>query len=121
MRAAIAILAGLFLTISTTEFATAGGWGVGTWSCTDFTKFYAANPTKAELVFLSWSQGFISGLELSIESNGGALIPAGAQFPEEAFKTQINEYCALHPSDPYLQAVLTFYVSLPDRLKMRGR
>jgi hypothetical protein len=108
------ILVGLCLNMPVVGFAVAGGWGMGAFSCAEYAKLYAANPTQVEDLSELWAQGFMSGLELSNAANGfRTKIPAGAQFPFESFKVRINEYCDSYPLRPYSQAVLDFYLRLP--------
>jgi hypothetical protein len=114
LRTAIRVLAGLCLNILVVDFSVAGGWGMGAFSCAEYAKFYAANPTTGEGLSEIWAQGFITGLELSNAANGfHTKISAAAQFPHESFKARINEYCDSYPLRPYSQAVLDFYLSLP--------
>ena len=115
MRTAIRVLAGLCLNTLVVDFSVAGGWGMGAFSCAEYAKFYAANPTTGEGLSEISAQGLMTGLELAVVADGHhTKFSTGAQFPHESFKARINEYCDTYPIRPCSQAVLDFYLSLPE-------
>ena len=44
--------------------------GVGVTSCAEFARLYQGSPEYTELVFLSWGQGYMSGLNISAMGHG---------------------------------------------------
>jgi len=60
------IVALLALTCGQTALADAVVRGVGTQSCAEFAKAYKGDPKYAELVYLSWAQGLMSGLNIQL-------------------------------------------------------
>ena len=44
--------------------------GVGVTSCAEFARLYQGSPEYTELVFFSWGQGYMSGLNISAMGHG---------------------------------------------------
>jgi hypothetical protein len=89
------------------------GRGVGTTSCSQYTQLYKANPKVTEQVFAAWAQGFMTGFNFStVRERHFRDMTANTI---EAQNEHIRLYCNAHPSASYVQAVLGFFATLPDR------
>jgi hypothetical protein len=85
--------------------------GVGSVSCAEFAKMYQGDPDNAELVFFSWAQGFMSGLNMAAmagEKTTRDLAGAGADQ-----KRALRGFCANNPLKNYMDGVIEFYGKLP--------
>jgi hypothetical protein len=84
--------------------------GPGAVSCAKFAKMYQASPLLEE-TFYDWALGFMSAMNLAVQSNGGKLRELGNDLGEQ--KRSIRSYCAQNPLKDYLDAVMDHYGSLP--------
>lgn len=83
-------------------------------SCTDFAKDYAAYAGKAEDIYFTWAQGFMSALNLNLSANQGVYrVIDGAAMP--TYKIQIRSFCDGHPLAPYAAAIMDLMASLPTQ------
>ena len=83
--------------------------GVGTSSCAEFRIHYRKNPKLADLVYGEWAQGFMSGLNAQLLSEGKPArnIPA-------ADNGQIRQLCDQLPSATYFHVVRGYFATLPE-------
>ena len=85
--------------------------GMGTNSCSKFAEVYRESPARWEILFFSWAQGFMSGLNFERIELGQyrdmSAMPTGAQ------KNVIRVYCDRHPLGNYMDAVIDLYQRLP--------
>lgn len=85
--------------------------GVGVTSCAEFARLYQVAPENTELVFFSWGQGYMSGLNISAMGQGFmARDLAGDQGQQ---KQEIRRYCANNPLKNYMDAVFDLYAKRP--------
>jgi hypothetical protein len=82
--------------------------GVGLTSCAEYGKQYQRNPVETDFGFLSWAQGFISG----INAMEDAYYDLGAKPPEEMLRF-LHKYCNDHPLANFGAGALEFMESLP--------
>jgi hypothetical protein len=100
----------VFLLASRTGFAYPVH-GVGSVSCAEFAKMYQGNPENAELVFFSWAQGFMSGLNMAaMASQTRTRDLAGITIDQ---KRALRTYCANNPIKNYMDGVIEYYRKLP--------
>lgn len=83
--------------------------GAGTAKCSDFLKIYqnSSNPDDV-LVFLSWAQGYMSGLnaaDMRTGGNGRDLASISTD-DEQQF---LHDYCTEHPGDDIASATIGLY------------
>jgi hypothetical protein len=90
----------------------AQGYGVGLRSCAEFAKDYSLVGERAEDVYFTWAQGFMSGLNLDAVANRRPyrLINGNDMATQ---KIQIRSYCEAHPLVQYVAAVVDLYSRLP--------
>jgi hypothetical protein len=83
--------------------------GVGTSSCAEFGIHYKKNPKLADLVYGEWAQGFMSGMNTQLLSDGKPArnIPAGDN-------GQIRQLCDQRPSATYFEVVRNYFATLPE-------
>jgi hypothetical protein len=105
MRAIIAMA--MLLTVSAANPQEDGSAGAGTSSCTQFAEDYRQDPQTWELVYFSWAQGAMSGLNAG---HRGRHLLARSTYDQEAF---IRSYCNSHPLNNYSDAVTELYNTLP--------
>jgi hypothetical protein len=89
------------------------GRGVGTTSCSQYAQLYKTDPKITEQVFAAWAHGFMTGFNFSTVREH--------HFRDMSAKTvevqnaHIRMYCNAHPLASYVQAVLDFFSTLPQR------
>jgi hypothetical protein len=86
--------------------------GLGTSSCAEFGIAYKKNPKFADLMYGTWAQGFMSGINAQLLSDGkpARKIPA----PNDGQDFQIRQLCDQRPLVPYLEVVWDYYDTLPE-------
>jgi hypothetical protein len=74
---------------------------------------YKSAPDLAELVFSSWSQGFMSAVNFA---NFGAQRPMRdlAAMDQSAQDEFVRRYCDQNPLKSFLQATMALFLSLPE-------
>jgi hypothetical protein len=90
-------------------------YGLGSNSCAEFARSYAADPSVTDDLYFTWAQGFMSGLNLSAiaykvpyrKIDGSNMLGQ---------KIQIRSYCDAHPLVAYAVAVFDLYQSFPAAL-----
>ncbi len=85
--------------------------GVGVTSCAEFARLYQGSPEYTELVFLSWGQGYMSGLNISAMGHGFLARDLAGDTSQQ--KQEIRRYCADNPLKNYKDAVFDFYAKRP--------
>ena len=82
--------------------------GAGTAKCSDFLKFYQNSSTTDELVFLSWAQGYMSGLNAADMRYGGhgRDLASISTDDEQQF---LHDYCVEHTGDDLASATIALY------------
>lgn len=91
-------------------------FGLGTNSCAQFAKDYAATTETAENFYFTWAQGFMSALNLNAITENRPYRDVGAIGMTEQ-KSAIRSYCNLHPLASFVEAVFSEYENLP----LKGR
>lgn len=81
--------------------------GVGQIACGAFNQIKDADPKAANDNFMSWAQGYMSGL------NAGQARRADLNSiaPDETWK-RLADYCTAHPKNTFVQGVMVLYRSL---------
>lgn len=95
--------------------------GAGTATCGDLAKLYRMSPETAEFMFLSWTQGFLSGLNAAAmtrafdenpEASSDDAIVAGAfdlhprgMEDESAWFRHLRQFCDQRPLATFVEAV----------------
>lgn len=85
--------------------------GVGVTSCAEFGRLYLTAPENTELVFFSWGQGYMSGLNISAMGQGYMARDLAGDVGQK--KQEIRQYCADNPLKNYMDAVFNLYAKLP--------
>lgn len=81
--------------------------GAGAASCAEFAKAYQQDPEHMERLFLSWTQGFMSGLNEPLFSRKAATNLNAWSIEKQ--KLILRLYCNDHPLDLYVGAVFHLY------------
>jgi len=86
--------------------------GVGTGSCAEFGKAYQGDPKFTELVYGSWVQGFLSGLNIqrAIENKSMRNIPS----PDGGQNRAIRSRCDRRPLATFFEIVVEYFDTLPE-------
>ena len=107
----LAAAAGLFLLIA--PDAAAGEKavaGAGVTTCAVFASRYKENLEKVEIIYFTWAQGFMSGLNTGlIASNSETPDLHPNDFDTEDQQGHIRHYCDQHPLADYFEATLDLY------------
>jgi hypothetical protein len=85
--------------------------GVGASSCGKFTNSYKENPTRAEALYLSWAQGFMSSINFNRNLQNGTPIDFGTM-PSAVQLRWIRDYCQKNPLKTYLRAATELFLAL---------
>lgn len=89
--------------------------GFGLSKCSEFlddTVGTGKNKTSNFLAYVSWAEGFLTGMNGSAELNGGSERNLRGFKPVEQMKHYAH-YCAAHPDKLFEMAVFDFYKGLP--------
>jgi len=114
MRLTASILATIVLLCGNSVAAQEGaGRGVGTTSCSQYAQLYKADPKVTEQVFAAWAQGFMTGFNFSTVREHHFRDMSAKTV--EAQNAHVRLYCSAHPLASYVQAVLDFFSTLPER------
>ncbi len=82
--------------------------GAGTAKCSDFLKFYTSGSNTDVLVFLSWAQGYMSGLNAADMRYGGHGRDLSSISTEDE-QQFLRDYCAEHTGDDIASASINLY------------
>ena len=85
--------------------------GLGALTCGQISEMYRQNPSVVEAVMMSWSQGFMSGVNVSIAKNVGHRDLGGIMVDVQ--KTSLRNYCNDHPLAEFWEAVMDLYNKFP--------
>ena len=85
--------------------------GAGTYTCGEFGRFYANDPSSEKL-FFSWAQGFMTGVNLSISGQTGNHKNLDTKSSDDQM-TDIRRYCDAHPLGFYLDAAMDLFHNFP--------
>jgi hypothetical protein len=85
--------------------------GVGASSCGKFTTSYKDNPARAETLYFSWAQGFMSSINLNRKMQNGTPVDFGVM-PSAAQVSWIRGYCQKNPMKTYLRAATELFLTL---------
>jgi len=84
--------------------------GVGTLTCSQYANEYRSDPKRAETIFMSWAQGYMSGQNMargSAEKTVNLFIK-----PAQEQTRFLNSYCDQHPLVTFFQAAHGLYIDL---------
>lgn len=84
--------------------------GAGTASCGEYATAYRSAPSATDDLFISWVNGFISGMNTSAIFND---LPAKKIGTYESHKQFLHIYCDAHPLNDVGKAAVELYKSLP--------
>jgi len=87
--------------------------GVGATSCGKYAEMYRMNPRNADDLYISWAQGYISG----VNSGMDAYFDLGSKTSDEMLRF-LRKYCNDHPSANFHEAAEGLLKSLP-RIKRK--
>ena len=80
--------------------------GAGTKSCAVFARTYKDKPKTAEMIYFSWAQGYMSGINAAAGTNNKDVRPANLNaMPVTAQQRYIRDFCARNPLKDYRDAV----------------
>jgi hypothetical protein len=82
--------------------------GVGNASCAEYGKEYQRNPVETDFGYLSWAQGFISGINAMEDAYFDL-----RDKPLEEMLRFLHKYCNDHPLAIFGDGVIKFMESLP--------
>lgn len=88
-----------------------GREGPGASTCGQFAASYRAYPQDTELLYFSWAQGYMSGMNTILEP---LKVPPGdfGKKPIAEQQSIIRDFCDAHPLAPYEGAVLVLFEQL---------
>jgi hypothetical protein len=84
--------------------------GLGAMTCGKIAEMYRQNPSVVEAVMMSWSQGFMSGVNVSIRGVGHHDLGG---VTVEVQKASLRNYCDDHPLAEFWEAVMDLYNKFP--------
>jgi hypothetical protein len=87
--------------------------GAGTATCGEFAQVYRLDPSRTELVFGSWAQGFVSG-QNRVTLHSGRYVDL-SENKIEGQNAYLRRYCDEHPLAPFYKGVIEYYGTLPER------
>lgn len=91
--------------------------GVGTATCGQYMSTYKKSPSEADAVFLSWVDGFYSGMNIGALENSKPIRNLGQSDERNRL---LHAYCDQHPLQDVGQAAVAIYRSFPlNRLPKR--
>lgn len=91
--------------------------GAGNATCGNYMELAEKDPGRADYVFQSWAQGFISGINFRAlqdkSAGGGELIDMNPRdYPPAQQLRFLHSWCALNPGAPVLSAVIALVADL---------
>jgi hypothetical protein len=107
MRIILGILVGFVGAVTTSTCFAYPMHSPGVSSCAEFAQLYKGSPEYTELVFFSWGQGYMSGLNISAMGQGFLARDLAGDTSQQ--KQEIRRYCADNPLKNYSDAVFDFY------------
>ena len=91
-------------------------YGLGAQTCATFDTQYRNQPALTEVVYYSWYQGFLSSTNLALHADGKRPVDYDATVAitqdDEGF---LRDYCALHPDQQFIRAVLQLIKNYQDK------
>jgi hypothetical protein len=100
------------LTVPANAGQTFIGMGPGTFTCGQFSKWYAQNPSHTDDNFFFWAQGYMSGMNIALASDTKHYRDMAA-IATETQQFWIRQYCDAHPLAGYTDAVFDVFKKLP--------
>ena len=89
-------------------------YGLGTKSCGEFARDYAAHPDMVEPMYFAWAEGFLSGMNFeAFVARAPSKLLLGGSPQMTAYKQTIRVYCDAHPLAAYSDAVTALWQTLP--------
>ena len=85
--------------------------GVGSASCAKYAEDYRTHPDQTDEAFVSWTQGYVSGINTIHETQTGYFFDLNAKTPDE-MKSFLRQYCNEHPLANYADGVMALLKSL---------
>jgi hypothetical protein len=80
--------------------------GAGTRSCAVFALTYKDKPKSADMIYFSWAQGYMSGVNRTAGANNKDLRPANLNAKSVGAQQKfIREFCDRNPLKDYREAV----------------
>ena len=90
--------------------------GVGATSCAEFGQRYKENPSKYDLVYFSWGQGWMSGINMALGYKAGVAAATNlADIRTEDQMGLIRIFCSDNPLKHYLDAVESLFNTLRNK------
>ncbi len=93
--------------VARAEFAIAGH---GANACAKFAEDYRVAPEVAEITYMTWAQGFMSGLNLNADKEKRRDLSA-LKIDDQI--RQLRHYCDAHPLREFLYAAVDLYTQFP--------
>jgi hypothetical protein len=112
MRSFALIILIMTLHVPTAKSAEAAARGLGTLTCAKFAQVYRDDPDRADLLFGSWAQGFMSGRNVTLMRDKNVYRDLASETADEE-NLGIRQYCDAHPLVTFLQAVEIHFLTLP--------
>ena len=105
-----AVLVAALLAGSPAAAEPAAGAGVGTYSCSEFTRASAGDEER-ELLYFSWAQGWMTAWNLGQMQAGKPTHDLSAPpIPDQ--RAFLSKWCASHPTELYMKGVYALYLTL---------
>jgi hypothetical protein len=104
--AAISMLASFHATMADQPSALV--MGIGAKTCAGFAEEYRQDPDHWEIIYFSWAQGWMSGVNTANIQTARNV--NSVPVPDQ--KMYLRRYCDEHPSDNYVDAVVQLFQML---------
>jgi hypothetical protein len=111
MRMSWAVAASMVASANLAHADTVLFGGAGISSCTVFAEQYRGSREVVELVYFSWAQGFMAGLNATDTKATGRARDISSMVTVEQ-KGYLRSYCDAHPLSEYMHAVWDLYMQL---------
>jgi hypothetical protein len=110
----ILFLLALAATPASAQRDLAGSMGVGTTSCAQFGQAYTESPEIWEMIYFSWAQGYMAGLNMMFVNQGGTGIDLAAIDVDQQ-QHLIRKYCADNPLEDFQDAAMHLYFDVLEQ------
>ena len=109
-RAGALVMGALLLAGSPAAAEPAVGAGVGTYSCSEFTRASASDEAR-ELLYFSWAQGWMTAWDLDqMQAGKPTRDLSRPSVPDQ--RAFLSKWCASHPAELYMKGVYELYLTL---------
>jgi|GEM_PF-2435238 len=110
--AAAMALAGMAMLAPCSGKADSAFAGVGSATCAQYAELVRLDPQRTHNMFLTWAQGFMSGLNVPQLEGRRYVELLPPSYPAQAQSRFLSGYCDHHPRDKFFDAVRALWNEL---------